>query len=100
MRILRWHLRDMEERERSPKSVGTQCLTAVKPMYEQFAEPFRKCADSVVLNGLVALDMIMRRVQPHSRISANKGDGPGADSLLFFIRRQSRRQRPPRRKGQ
>lgn len=88
----------MEERERALE--GVQCLTAIKPMYEQFAEPFRKCADIVVLNDLVVLDMIMRRIQPHSRISANKGDGPEADSLLFFIHRQSRRQRLPRRKGQ
>ena len=46
----------------------TQYLTTVKPMHEQFVEPSRKYADIIVLEGghnLVALDMIMQRIQNH-----------------------------------
>ena len=45
-----------------------QYLTTVKPMHEQYVEPSRKYADIVVLEGghnLVALDMIMQRIQHH-----------------------------------
>ncbi len=67
-RILRRALRDVEERGRTLQSVVTQYLTTVKPMHEQFVEPSRKYADIVVLEGghnLVALDMIMQRIQHH-----------------------------------
>lgn len=67
-RILRRCLRDVEERGRSLQSVVTQYLTTVKPMHEQFVEPSRKYADIVVLEGghnLVALEMIMQRIQNH-----------------------------------
>lgn len=67
-RILRRCLRDVEERGRSLQSVVTQYLTTVKPMHDQFVEPSRKYADIVVLEGghnLVALDMIMQRIQHH-----------------------------------
>ena len=46
----------------------TQYLTTVKPMHEQYVEPSRKYADIVVLEGghnLVALEMIMQRIQSH-----------------------------------
>lgn len=68
VRILRRALRDVEERGRTLQSVITQYLTTVKPMHEQYVEPSRKYADIVVLEGgrnLVALDMIMRRIQSH-----------------------------------
>lgn len=68
VRILRRALRDVEERGRTLPSVVTQYLTTVKPMHEQFVEPSRKYADIVVLEGghnLVALDMIMQRIQSH-----------------------------------
>ena len=68
VRILRRCLRDVEERGRTLQSVVTQYLTTVKPMHEQFVEPTRKYADIVVLEGgnnLVALDMIMQRIQNH-----------------------------------
>ena len=68
VRILRRCLRDVEERGRTLQSVVTQYLTTVKPMHEQFVEPSRKYADIVVLEGghnLVALDMIMQRIQHH-----------------------------------
>lgn len=68
VRILRRALRDVEERGRTLQSVVTQYLTTVKPMHEQFVEPSRKYADLVVLEGghnLVALDLIMQRIQNH-----------------------------------
>ena len=67
-RILRRGLRDVEERGRTLRSVVTQYLTTVKPMHEQYVEPSRKYADIVVLEGghnLVALEMIMQRIQSH-----------------------------------
>lgn len=67
-RILRRILRDVKERGRSLDSVVTQYLTTVKPMHEQFVQPSRQYADIVVLEGghnLVALDMIIQRVQSH-----------------------------------
>ena len=68
VRILRRALRDVEERGRSMQSVVEQYLATVKPMHEQFVEPTRKYADIVVLEGghnLVALEMIMQRIQNH-----------------------------------
>ena len=68
VRILRRALRDVEERGRTLQSVVDQYLTTVKPMHEQYVEPSRKYADIVVLEGgrnLVALDMIMQRIQNH-----------------------------------
>ena len=68
VRILRRVQRDVEERGRTLQSVVNQYLTTVKPMHEQFVEPSRKYADIVVLEGghnLVALDMIMQRIQHH-----------------------------------
>ena len=68
VRILRRALRDVRDRGRTLESVITQYLTTVKPMHEQFVEPSRKYADSIVLEGghnLVALDMIMQRIASH-----------------------------------
>ena len=68
VRILRRALRDVEERGRTLQSVVTQYLTTVKPMHEQYVEPSRTYADIVVLEGghnLVALEMIMQRIQNH-----------------------------------
>ena len=67
-RILRRCLRYVEERGRTLQSVVDQYLTTVKPMHEKYVEPSRKYADIVVLEGghnLVALDMIMQRIQNH-----------------------------------
>nr|WP_326166478.1 uridine kinase [uncultured Oscillibacter sp.] len=67
-RILRRALRDVEERGRTLRSVVSQYLTTVKPMHEQYVEPSRKYADIIVLEGghnLVALEMIMQRIQNH-----------------------------------
>ena len=68
VRILRRALRDVRDRGRTLESVITQYLTTVKPMHEQFVEPTRKFADIIVLEGgrnLVALDMIMQRIENH-----------------------------------
>ena len=68
VRILRRALRDVRDRGRTLESVITQYLTTVKPMHEQFVEPTRKYADIIVLEGgrnLVALDMIMQRIENH-----------------------------------
>ena len=66
-RILRRALRDVEERGRTLQSVVSQYLTTVKPMHEQYVEPSRKSRTSWCWSGhnLVALDMIMQRIQHH-----------------------------------
>lgn len=68
VRILRRITRDVQERGRSLDSVVSQYLTTVKPMHEQFVEPSKQNADIIVLQGghnLVALDMLIQRVQSH-----------------------------------
>ncbi|MEG1773382.1 MAG: uridine kinase [Oscillospiraceae bacterium] len=75
VRILRRILRDVQERGRSLQSVVDQYLTTVKPMHEQFVEPSKRGADIVVLEGghnLVALDMIIQRVQCHVQSGSEK----------------------------
>lgn len=70
VRILRRIVRDVRKRGRSLESVVTQYLTTVKPMHEQFVEPTKRFADVIVPEGgknLVALDMIIRRVEHHLR---------------------------------
>ena len=73
VRILRRIVRDVRKRGRSLESVVTQYLTTVKPMHEQFVEPSKRFADVIVPEGgknLVALDMIIRRVEHHLRENA------------------------------
>ena len=68
VRILRRIMRDVQQRGRDLESVVNQYLTTVKPMHEQFVEPTKRLADIIVLDGgynLVALDMIMQRIQNH-----------------------------------
>lgn len=68
VRILRRILRDVEERDRSLRSVIDQYLMTVKPMHEQFVEPSRHNADIVVPEGgrnAVALDLIVNRIGTH-----------------------------------
>ena len=68
VRLIRRIKRDVAKRGRSLDSVLTQYLATVKPMLEQFVEPSKKNADLVVLEGgknLVALEMIMDRIQHH-----------------------------------
>lgn len=70
VRILRRIVRDVRQRGRTLESVVTQYLTTVKPMHEQFVEPSKRFADVIVPEGgknLVALDLIIRRVEHHLR---------------------------------
>lgn len=70
VRILRRVVRDVKKRGRTQESVVQQYLTTVKPMHEQFVEPSKRCADIIVPEGgknLVALDMIIQRVEHHIR---------------------------------
>lgn len=68
VRILRRIIRDVKKRGRSLDSVVDQYLTTVKPMHEQFVEPSKKNADIIIPEGghnIVALDMVMDRVNAH-----------------------------------
>ena len=68
VRLCRRIKRDVNKRGRSLESVLTQYQDTVKPMHEKYVEPSKKYADIVVPEGgknLVALDMIMGRIQRH-----------------------------------
>lgn len=68
IRLCRRIKRDVNKRGRSMESVLLQYQATVKPMHDQYVEPSKKFADLVVLEGgknLVALDMIMNRIQRH-----------------------------------
>ena len=68
IRLCRRIKRDVNTRGRSMESVLLQYQATVKPMHDQYVEPSKKFADLVVLEGgknLVALDMIMNRIQRH-----------------------------------
>lgn len=68
IRLCRRIKRDVNKRGRSMESVLLQYQATVKPMHDRYVEPSKKFADLVVLEGgknLVALDMIMNRIQRH-----------------------------------
>ena len=68
IRICRRIKRDVNKRGRSLESVIEQYRNTVKPMHEKYVEPSKKYADIVVPEGgknLVALDMILGRIQRH-----------------------------------
>ena len=68
VRLCRRIKRDVNKRGRSLESVLDQYQTTVKPMHEKYVEPSKRFADIVVPEGgknLVALDMIMGRIQRH-----------------------------------
>ena len=68
VRLCRRISRDVRKRGRTLESVLEQYQTTVKPMHEMYVEPSKKFADIVVPEGgknLVALDMIMGRIQRH-----------------------------------
>ncbi len=68
VRILRRIIRDVKKRGRSLDSVVDQYLSTVKPMHEQYVEPSKKNADIIIPEGghnIVALDMVMDRVNAH-----------------------------------
>ena len=68
VRLCRRIKRDVNKRGRSLESVLLQYQQTVKPMHDQYVEPSKKYANLVVPEGgknLVALDMIMGRIQRH-----------------------------------
>ena len=68
VRLCRRIKRDVNKRGRSLESVLTQYQDTVKPMHEMYVEPSKKYANIIVPEGgknLVALDMIMGRIQRH-----------------------------------
>ena len=68
VRLCRRIKRDVNKRGRTLESVLMQYQQTVKPMHEKYVEPSKKHADIVVPEGgknLVALDMIMLRIQQH-----------------------------------
>lgn len=68
VRLCRRIKRDVTKRGRTLESVLTQYQETVKPMHERYVEPSKRFADIVVPEGgknLVALDMIMGRIQRH-----------------------------------
>ena len=68
IRLCRRIKRDVNKRGRSLESVLQQYQETVKPMHEMYVEPSKKYANIIVPEGgknLVALDMIMGRIQRH-----------------------------------
>ena len=65
-RLIRRITRDVSERGRTLESVINQYIETVKPMHEQFVEPYKKYADIIIPRGglnKVAIDMLMHRIQ-------------------------------------
>ena len=68
VRLCRRIKRDVNKRGRTLESVLTQYQTTVKPMHEKYVEPSKKYANLVIPEGgknMVALDMILGRIQKH-----------------------------------
>ena len=66
IRILRRHVRDINERGRTVESVIDQYLTMVRPMHMQFTEPSKRYADIIVPEGghnYVAIDLLMTKIK-------------------------------------
>lgn len=65
-RLIRRIIRDVNERERTLESVIDQYINTVKPMHEQFVEPYKKYADIIIPRGGlndVAIDMLVHRIK-------------------------------------
>ena len=68
VRLCRRIRRDVNKRGRTLESVLKQYQETVKPMHEKYVEPSKRYANIVVPEGgknLVALDMILGRIQRH-----------------------------------
>lgn len=68
IRLCRRIKRDVNKRGRTLESVLTQYQNTVKPMHDLYVEPSKKFASIIVPEGgknLVALDMILGRIQRH-----------------------------------
>lgn len=65
-RLIRRIVRDVNERGRSLESVIKQYTNTVKPMHEQFVEPYKKYADIIIPRGGkndIAIDMLIHRIK-------------------------------------
>lgn len=65
-RIIRRILRDVNERGRSLESIIRQYIDTVKPMHEQFVEPYKKYADIIIPRGgenEIAVGMLIERIK-------------------------------------
>jgi uridine kinase len=65
-RLIRRIVRDVNERGRSLESVINQYTNTVKPMHEQFVEPYKKYCDVIIPRGGmndVAIDMLVHRIK-------------------------------------
>ncbi|MDF2543795.1 MAG: uridine kinase [Herbinix sp.] len=65
-RLIRRIVRDVNERGRSLESVIEQYTNTVKPMHEQFVEPYKKYSDVIIPRGGmndVAIDMLIHRIK-------------------------------------
>ena len=68
VRLCRRIKRDVTKRGRTLESVLNQYQATVKPMHEKYVEPSKKYANLVIPEGgknVVALDMILGRIQKH-----------------------------------
>ena len=70
VRVLRRIVRDVRDRGRNLEGVIKQYLTTVKPMHEEFVEPYKRKADIIVPVGgynevafSVIMDMIKRKIE-------------------------------------
>lgn len=65
-RIIRRIVRDVKERGRTLESVINQYITTVKPMHDQFVEPYKKYADIIIPRGglnEIAIDMLIQKIR-------------------------------------
>lgn len=66
IRLIRRIVRDVNERGRTLESVIYQYINTVKPMHEQFVEPYKKYADIIIPRGGkndVAIDMLIHKIK-------------------------------------
>lgn len=81
-RLIRRIVRDVNERGRTLESVINQYVNTVKPMHEQFVEPYKKYADIIVPRGglnNIATDMLIDRVK--AIIAEDNSKGKNEKSL-------------------
>ena len=65
-RLMRRIIRDVNERGRSLESVIAQYSETVKPMHEQFVEPYKKYSDIIIPRGGmndIAIDLLIHRIK-------------------------------------
>lgn len=65
-RLIRRIIRDVSERGRTLESVINQYIATVKPMHDQFVEPYKKYADIIIPRGGlndIAIDMLIHKIK-------------------------------------